>query len=557
MLSRNQYNTEVPTQRQEVVPSLVVPHPSSEHGQEVSGNSNLLLDPTFDVSNPDLAHLANEIFDPNTDFADFLSPQSNDEGAWYDPLDSSSVARPSSSPTDQVQHLQEASIRSANLSIQSLSTYSVRSFDHRAQLNTAAQRTSDLILYTLKSYPMMMLRDNSLPPFIHPYLVSGDIENNDMEPLTNCINLVHMLSSRHHGSRKLFWKNVRMECESLYVNNPRLNRWELLAGMQALSIYILLRLDEGATDHNDFDPLMITTVIALSRQFNGMDSDIASTTPQRFKPESGWKNWILEESTRRLCIVYQVVNMLVYFEPAALCDVHSTGLVLGPLPARRQLWEADDELAWMKESDESTSGQFGLATSGELWITEASTSNYRVGKAAPGLFHFRFDEVEKTSIFINKTYNGEKPVNINELAGRYPDTWTVPVCDTSTWGAAWNWDFINKKQPILEYGRQGKQLMPCLCGDHGLDTAAWIRAAGMLDFDTYYDTCQALLTWSGFGFQWPESVHTVLRGQNGSFRLSHLTEKSIRSTDPPPRDDFFQIIVHASLYYLIYVQTEL
>ena len=58
--------------------------------------------------------------------------------------------------------------------------------------------------------------------------------------------------------------------------------------------------------------------------------------------------------------------MLVYFEPAALCDLHSTGLLLGPLPARKQLWEADDERAWKKESEESTSGQFGLATSGEL-----------------------------------------------------------------------------------------------------------------------------------------------------------------------------------------------
>ncbi|KAL8861960.1 MAG: hypothetical protein Q9178_001830 [Gyalolechia marmorata] len=329
MVSRNQYNTEVPTQQQEVLPSLVVPHPSSEHGQEVSSNSNLLLDPTFDVSNPDLAHLANEIFDPNTDFADFLSPQSNNEGAWYDSLDSLSVARHPSSPADQVQHLQEAAIRSSNLSIQSLPTYSVRSFDHRAQLNTGAQRISDLILHTLKSYPMMMLRDNSLPPFIHPYLVSDDIENNGMEPLTNCINLVHMLSNRYHGSRKLFWKNVRMECESF------------------------------------------------------MDGDIASTTPQLSNPESGWKDWILEESTRRLCVVYQVVNMLIYFEPAALCDLRSTGLLLGPLPARRQLWEADGELAWKKESEESTSGQFGLATSGELVRVDGSRHSCGYPPASP------------------------------------------------------------------------------------------------------------------------------------------------------------------------------
>jgi len=31
--------------------------------------------------------------------------------------------------------------------------------------------------------------------------------------------------------------------------------------MQALTIYILIRLDEGETEHNNFDSLLLTTVI--------------------------------------------------------------------------------------------------------------------------------------------------------------------------------------------------------------------------------------------------------------------------------------------------------
>ena len=68
----------------------------------------------------------------------------------------------------------------------------------------------------------------------------------------------------------------------------------------------------------------------------------------------------------RLCVVYQVVDMLVYFEPAALCDVQSTGILLGPLPASKQLWEADNEIAWKKALEGGASTQFGLATSGDL-----------------------------------------------------------------------------------------------------------------------------------------------------------------------------------------------
>lgn len=216
-MSRVQNGAKLPTPGQEVVPSSVTDHPSSEHRQEESSDRDLLFDPTYDVPIPDFGDLPKEIFDPDIDFADFLSPQATAESAWYDPLEASSPARHSSPSTGQAQRAQGANC-SPHLSLQSLPTYHLRSFNHRTRMNTGAQRTSNLILHTLKSYPMMLRRDNTLPPFVHPHLVSNEVQNNDMEPLTNCINLVHMLSSRFHGTRKLFWKNVRMECESLYAS---------------------------------------------------------------------------------------------------------------------------------------------------------------------------------------------------------------------------------------------------------------------------------------------------------------------------------------------------
>lgn len=69
----------------------------------------------------------------------------------------------------------------------------------------------------------------------------------------------------------------------------------------------------------------------------------------------------------RICIIYQVVNMLVYFGPASMCD-DQLKLVLAPLPANNRLWQAGDEFAWKAES-ESENGMrpaFGLADTGEL-----------------------------------------------------------------------------------------------------------------------------------------------------------------------------------------------
>lgn len=59
--------------------------------------------------------------------------------------------------------------------------------------------------------------------------------------------------------------------------------------------------------------------------------------------------------------------MLVYFEPTAICNM-PTEFVLAPLPARKQLWEASDELVWRSESQREPGIQtaFGLAADGEL-----------------------------------------------------------------------------------------------------------------------------------------------------------------------------------------------
>lgn len=59
--------------------------------------------------------------------------------------------------------------------------------------------------------------------------------------------------------------------------------------------------------------------------------------------------------------------MLVYFEPAALCDMPAE-FILAPLPERKQLWEAADEFAWKAESQRNPGLQvsFALAADGEI-----------------------------------------------------------------------------------------------------------------------------------------------------------------------------------------------
>ncbi len=192
-----------------MAPSLVADHSIVEIHHESGNDGGIPLDNALDLSGPDFTQLAAGYFDPDIEFADFWDPSMNDKDIQYHSLEYSSL--PSTGQPTEKQQV----IYFPDVSIPAVPSQMVRSFIQRPKLNTGAQRITSLLFHTLKSYPLMMVRDKALPPFIHPQLVSSDVENNDMEPLTNCMSLVYMLSSRIHGSRKLFWKNVRMECEHL------------------------------------------------------------------------------------------------------------------------------------------------------------------------------------------------------------------------------------------------------------------------------------------------------------------------------------------------------
>jgi hypothetical protein len=205
---RIQHSDDPPTKQRKMAPSLSAVSPSVENRQEASNDGNNVLDSTLVVGE----YLDLDV--PDIDFADFWNPQMNDDYFQYPLSGSSSSVRHSTPSANSTVQVQQA-ISSPIVSISALPTSNPRSLIRRPKMKTGAQRIANLILHTLKSYPLMMIRHNNLPPFIHPSLISSNVENNDIEPLTNCICLVHMISGGAQGSRKLFWKNVRMECERL------------------------------------------------------------------------------------------------------------------------------------------------------------------------------------------------------------------------------------------------------------------------------------------------------------------------------------------------------
>ncbi|KAL9114531.1 MAG: hypothetical protein Q9227_001612 [Pyrenula ochraceoflavens] len=295
-------------------PSLVVVSPNVENYQEASNHFVVNCSDAPATSDTELANIGTGFFDltdQHVEFTGFFDQHMEDGLVQFPPLVSSSEDRHSASSHDQAAREQQA-MSASNSSIPVAPPYTVRSFVQRSRMKTGPRGIANLILHTLKSYPQTILRHKALPPFIHPCLANSNVENGHMEPLTNCISLMHMISSG--GSRRLFWKNAI--AKQLAYND------------------IIDNTQSALSNHN---------------------------------LETSWKDWIHEESKRRICVIYRVVDMLIYFEPAPLCD-SQTDLVLAPLPAKKQLWEAGDEFAWKTESERDSGSQiiFALASNGDL-----------------------------------------------------------------------------------------------------------------------------------------------------------------------------------------------
>lgn len=215
--SKTQHRSNGPIGQRAMAPSLIDSLSSTENSQEGSNNGDVILDDAPVILDPLFIDIRGNCLDWNDsqdDFSDFVNLQSNIGTSQYPTEIQSSPAQHWIRSTNQANRIQQ-DFFPPYMSVPKQPTTTFRSLIRRPKLSTGAQRTANLILHTLKSYPLMMLDNGSLPPFIHPHLMSSEAENNNTELLINCICLVRMISNGIQKSRKLFWKNVRMECEQM------------------------------------------------------------------------------------------------------------------------------------------------------------------------------------------------------------------------------------------------------------------------------------------------------------------------------------------------------
>ena len=69
---------------------------------------------------------------------------------------------------------------------------------------------------------------------------------------------------------------------------------------------------------------------------------------------------------------------------------------------------------------------------------------------------FQGDELNITRTFLQQL-RSENVTNLQELPGKYPGSWTLPICNVGSWGIQWNWNYNDGNV-------FGDSHPPCMCG---------------------------------------------------------------------------------------------
>lgn len=94
----------------------------------------------------------------------------------------------------------------------------MRLFGVRASVTPTQQPIASIILRLLRSYPSMLLRKETFPPFISPLLYTWAKQGGGrpLESLINCVNLVQMFKMQTATDRRFVWGLIRVEQERLW-----------------------------------------------------------------------------------------------------------------------------------------------------------------------------------------------------------------------------------------------------------------------------------------------------------------------------------------------------
>ncbi|KAJ8131738.1 hypothetical protein O1611_g1891 [Lasiodiplodia mahajangana] len=223
------------------------------------------------------------------------------------------------------------------------------------QPSVLSQPNAICILEVLRTYPTRMTSRETFPPFIHscwgkraPDGTLGELP----QPIASCMSVSQLFAARNPETLGFLWRAIEVEQKAFFENSYRYSRQDLIAAIQALMIYFLMRAaHDGFTDCKvEYQMLMTFEFLVLkfqaqmgdheSREFAVIEADNSN---------SSWEDWISAESRRRIACYWFLISHVVDLKIINTCQLLKSFQTL-PLPSPQVLWEAKDSYEWKEAS---------------------------------------------------------------------------------------------------------------------------------------------------------------------------------------------------------------
>lgn len=167
-----------------------------------------------------------------------------------------------STPQDCMFHTPYLVLRPMDLDHQPSSTslISQRSPFIQAYVSPSSQIGGTFLLQSIQSYATVLATSN-LAPFIHSIsLPTHGPSLPSSAPLEICKSIVSLYKTKTASTSPFIWRSVTMEKDRFMNELEDADTWTMLAMLQAITVYILLRIFDNDSFSVDFDRELVSTM---------------------------------------------------------------------------------------------------------------------------------------------------------------------------------------------------------------------------------------------------------------------------------------------------------
>ncbi|RDW57378.1 hypothetical protein BP5796_12828 [Coleophoma crateriformis] len=158
-----------------------------------------------------------------------------------------------STPADCMFHTPYLVLRPMDYDYLSHSVVSPRSPFTHTQLSNGSQIGRTFLMQSIKSYTTL-LATSTLPPFIHSISLPTQGPSLPFSaPLEICKSIMSLYTTKTVATSPFIWRAIMMEKDRFIKEIEDADEWTMLSMLQAITLYILLRIFDQDSFSIDFD----------------------------------------------------------------------------------------------------------------------------------------------------------------------------------------------------------------------------------------------------------------------------------------------------------------